>query len=515
MAITQISKIQVRRGLQEEIGQLASGELAWAVDTQRLYIGNGTLVEGAPVIGLTQIYPSSVNGGLGDLGNYIYSGLVQSGYAANSNTERLVQAKLDDIIDVHDFGARGTGNGDDYEALQRCIDEVYNRNSGGLTPYRTRRTIRIPGGLYNISQPLRIPPYASIIGDGIHSPIINYTGTAANCMIRVTTNLGLDPADSSNLSYEYPKSLYIRGVSFGTSVNMDILHIDSATQCKFEQVNFVGPVTAPNGTEIHHNCVSISSISTATSDIVFRDCAFSKLSVAVKITADLGTENIVLDNCSFTNLWRGITPSPGIVAPLGIKITNSRFENIYDSAIFGDSGVSGISSVANTYNNVGNWSQQDGDGAAAVPVILFIADSNYSIADTFGRSIAEDSRIPRIRSNYSYISVGDTLNVGASHNYPGKILSVPNNTRRLYPLLVNQGIINYSVTRNELVRSGIIKFSISAVPGKVVFDDEYTESEDLGITISMTNTQDVVNLSVTVSNFGHDAKFVFDVKSLY
>lgn len=515
MAITQISKIQVRRGLQEEIGQLASGELAWAVDTQRLYIGNGTLAEGAPVIGLTQIYPSSTNGGLGDLGNYIYSGLVQSGYAANSNTQRLVQAKLDDIIDVHDFGARGTGNGDDYEALQRCIDEVYNRNSGGLTPYRTRRAIHIPGGVYNISQPLRIPPYASIIGDGIHSPIINYTGTAANCMIRVTTNLGLDPSDTSNLSYEYPKSLYIHGVSFETSVNMDILHIDSATQCKFEQVNFLGPVAAPDGTETHHNCVYISSVATATSDVVFRDCAFSKLSVAVKVTADLGTENIVFDNCSFTNLWKGITPSAGIVACHGIKITNSRFLNIYSSAIDGGAGVSGISSVANSYNNVGNWSQQDGDGAAAVPVIIFLADSNYSIADTFGRSMSEDARIPRIQSPYSHISVGDTLNVGAAHTYPGKIITVPNNTRRLYPLAVNQGIINYSITRNELVRSGIIKFSISGVPGKVVVDEEYTEAQDLGVTMAMTSTQDVVNLSVTTSNLGYDVKFVFDVKSLY
>lgn len=518
MAITQISKIQVRRGLQQEIGQLATGELAWAVDTQRLYIGNGTLVEGAPVTGLTQIYPwigDTSGGGGGELGNYIYSGLVQSGYTATFTTQRTTQAKFDDTINAHDFGARGTGISDDYDALQKCFNEVYNRNSGGLTAYRTRRSVHIPGGVYNISQPLKIPPYASIIGDGLHSSIINYIGTGANCMIRATTNLGLDPSDDSNLSYEYPKNLYIHGVSFQTSVNIDILHVDSATQCNFERVNFAGPVATPNGSEPRNNCVSISSVSNVTSDIVFKDCAFSKLSVAVKITADFGTDNIVIDNCSFTNLWKGVIPSAGLVAPNGIKITNSRFENISRSAIEGGSGVSGISSVANTYHNVGNLLQPDGDGAAVVPVISFLADGNYSIADTFGRSITEDLRVPRIHSNYSYLSAGDTLNLGAAHSYPGKEITVPDNVMRSFLLLVNQGIINYSVTRNELVRSGIIKFSVSNIPGKIVFDEEYTESQDLGITISMANTINGVTLSVTTSNTGYDAKFVFDTKSLY
>lgn len=55
MAVIQISKIQVRRGLQENLPQLASGEMGWSVDERRLYIGNGTLVEGAPEVGVTEI----------------------------------------------------------------------------------------------------------------------------------------------------------------------------------------------------------------------------------------------------------------------------------------------------------------------------------------------------------------------------------------------------------------------------------------------------------------------------
>jgi len=55
MPIKQTSKIQVRSGLQQNLPQLAKGELGWAVDTQRLYIGNGNVSDGAPFQGNTEI----------------------------------------------------------------------------------------------------------------------------------------------------------------------------------------------------------------------------------------------------------------------------------------------------------------------------------------------------------------------------------------------------------------------------------------------------------------------------
>jgi hypothetical protein len=59
MAIVSISRIQHRRGLQQDLPQLASAELGWSVDRQKLYIGNGTIAEGAPKLGNTEV-PSSV-----------------------------------------------------------------------------------------------------------------------------------------------------------------------------------------------------------------------------------------------------------------------------------------------------------------------------------------------------------------------------------------------------------------------------------------------------------------------
>ena len=55
MAVIQISRIQHRRGLQSDLPNLASAELGWSVDTRKLYIGNGTIEEGAPSLGRTEV----------------------------------------------------------------------------------------------------------------------------------------------------------------------------------------------------------------------------------------------------------------------------------------------------------------------------------------------------------------------------------------------------------------------------------------------------------------------------
>lgn len=61
MAIVQISQIKNRRGLQSDLPQLATAELGWSVDSRKLYIGNGTLSEGAPEVGNTEILTEHSN----------------------------------------------------------------------------------------------------------------------------------------------------------------------------------------------------------------------------------------------------------------------------------------------------------------------------------------------------------------------------------------------------------------------------------------------------------------------
>ena len=64
MPIVNISRIQHRRGLKTDLPQLAAGELGWVVDEQKLYIGNGTVADGAPAVGNTEIMTTESSSGL-------------------------------------------------------------------------------------------------------------------------------------------------------------------------------------------------------------------------------------------------------------------------------------------------------------------------------------------------------------------------------------------------------------------------------------------------------------------
>ncbi|VVC06116.1 Uncharacterised protein [uncultured archaeon] len=55
MPIVQHSKIKVRSGLEQNLPALDKGEFGWAVDSRRLFIGNGTISDGAPFAGNTEI----------------------------------------------------------------------------------------------------------------------------------------------------------------------------------------------------------------------------------------------------------------------------------------------------------------------------------------------------------------------------------------------------------------------------------------------------------------------------
>ena len=109
MAITQISRIQHRRGLKEELPQLAAGELGWAVDTQELYIGNGTTAEGAPETGNTKIITEDDNI-LSVAKTYTYRGNtvapVVTGVSANTPIVRTLQQKLDDFANTPNHSLR-------------------------------------------------------------------------------------------------------------------------------------------------------------------------------------------------------------------------------------------------------------------------------------------------------------------------------------------------------------------------------------------------------------------------
>ena len=120
MAIVQVSRITNRKGLTENLPQLAGAELGWCLDSRRLFIGNGTLEEGAPVIGNTEIVTQFSD--IAVLSPYTYQDsavgyTAQTGPTPSDPVIRTIQQRLDDYVNVRDYGAVGDGTTDDYPAI--------------------------------------------------------------------------------------------------------------------------------------------------------------------------------------------------------------------------------------------------------------------------------------------------------------------------------------------------------------------------------------------------------------
>ena len=183
MAVVQISKIQHRRGRKNSgtsLPQLASGEIGWAIDTQELFIGNGSVAEGAPYVGNTKIITEHDN--ILDLAlQYQYKrndATIQTGPSSSQPIQRTVQERLDDVVSVRAFGATGDGTTDDTLAIQRAIDQLYlNDATKGSVASRTRLVFE--AGIYKITQSLRIPPYANLVGAGKDKTVIKQVGSFA------------------------------------------------------------------------------------------------------------------------------------------------------------------------------------------------------------------------------------------------------------------------------------------------------------------------------------------------
>jgi hypothetical protein len=208
MAVVQISRIQIRRGkINSGTGmpQLSSGEMAWAIDSQELYIGNGAVSEGSPGVGNTKIL--TVNdltsqGNILNLIQHIYKAndtAISTGPDANNPVSRLIQDKLDDSVNLLDFVTDADILSDDYTtSLQHAIDQLFlniNTKSSANTNQgkQSRVTLMLPAGVFKTSSTIYIPSFTTIVGAGLDKTFIEYdptftiTGTTALSNLTLST----------------------------------------------------------------------------------------------------------------------------------------------------------------------------------------------------------------------------------------------------------------------------------------------------------------------------------------
>jgi hypothetical protein len=204
MAVVQISKIQLRRGKKLDSGlpQLASGEMAWAIDTQELYVGNGAVSEGAPLVGNTKILTEHDNI-LDLLDQYKYKPSdtsILTGLNGNV-TERTVQQRLDEgKVNAASFGISGLNSAVDQTALiQNAINSVY------ITVTASNRVaIEFDPGTYRITGTLYIPSYVRLIGSGKNHTVFNFVKGGINTGTSLALTPGVAIAVASGATASYP-----------------------------------------------------------------------------------------------------------------------------------------------------------------------------------------------------------------------------------------------------------------------------------------------------------------------
>jgi hypothetical protein len=493
MPIVQISRIQHRRGKATDLPQLAAGELGWSVDTQRLFIGNGTVADGAPAVGNTEIVTSGSPSFSSAL-SYVYKGYLGNATPIVTGTSgdftRTLQATLDDHVSVKAFGAKGDDSTADVLAIQRAIDELYSDTDQDDT--RARRVLFFPAGTYRINASLKIPPYAHLVGEGPDKTVIRNSGTGA---VAVTMDDdGQVYGSIGNSGATTPTQIQIEGITIKNTVAHPGVSIDNATKVYFNNCKFEGSYAQGGADSSNSKGVTVrSTTALPCSQIVFNQCQFSKFARLVDLSYD--TTNVRFNNCDFNTSYYGALiggtldgSTNGLtVGPRDVQFSGSSWSTIHQQAIWSKNASGSV--YPRNIMSTGNWYAKDvannneGIGSIReVPIIQFDGDECTSLLDFFERTdLRRADNSSELNAAPELQGIGITTKAIKSQTLADNQSATTINE---YPALAGKGLkITYKIVRGTLDRTG--ELIISASTNGVNYDDTYTESgADVGVDLT-------------------------------
>lgn len=505
MAIVQISQITNRKGLAENLPQLAGAELGWSTDTRQLWIGNGTLEDGAPIIGNTEILTE-----FSDILNlsttYTYEGLaagyaVQTGPTPSTPVKLSLQRWFDQFASVLDFGAKGDGITDDTAAINRALYQLYCRE---VNP-QIRRSLFFPAGVYIVTGALKIPPYATLYGEGINNSIIQLAAGSADYVARTADSAQQIGSDIGAGGATAPQSITISNMGFQTlNSNYNVFLVQDANNCRFQNVSFVGPRAKAALTSAGASTMGVEFSNTSAyvcDQLVFDGCRFSGTAYATANAQQI--KSVLFSNCNLDTLYQGFNFSANST---GVRIVHNLFDNVYAQGII----LGSVNLNATGYNifyDVGN--HFNGSGSPATTIIEIQGANNVSIADMFARNDTDAAVYARVNINNTQsiaTTSGEQLAMGTYVRQTGLQNSLVNNSTgnvvALSTALARAFSINYTITRAATYRSGTLLISSNNGSGNPVWSDDYVQDSDTGITLSASQSGSVITVGYTATNTG-------------
>lgn len=515
MAVVQISRIQIRRGQKNQgtgLPQLASGELAWAIDTQELYIGNGAVSEGSPAVGNTKIVTLKDN--LLDLANqYRYkrnNPFIQTSSDPNNPTTLSLEERLDHRVTNASYGI--LSNGEDMTVeIQHAIDNLFITNKAGGESQRV--TLEFLPGKYIISNTIYIPSYVSIVGAGPQKTIFEYQGTSGpvfrfindtstitvrNFTIGLTSNLYND----SGIYNQQPKNITLKNFSVKVNeLDTACFLMESVRDSIFEDLEVNGnydwyagadssvPIISTN---YAFNLQGFSSLITSKNN-KFRNITISRY--IYSIVSDYDILNNIWEDCQIKESKYGIIFGQNTANTIGQRhgprrniIKNSYFNDIKENGISVINGYGNVSNN-NTFINVGNDGSGNAITADGSSIIRFVTRGNYSSNDIFDRAynnyyneqtstLVDDSLAG---SNYGYRYYpeveGSTYFKNNASNIVTLLPSISSATTAFRIPFSGETslVINYvlKIATGTQMRSGTLSIAIDDTHNDLLLSDDY------------------------------------------
>jgi len=475
MAVVQISKIQVRRGQKNSnsgVPQLSSAEFAWAVDSQELFIGNGSVLEGAPYVGNTKILTEHDN----------ILDLADSYRFANDDTSitlsvpRSLQNKIDEThVSVRDFGAIGDGSTDCVAAFETAATQLF-RNAN--TNYK--KVLIVPNGEYLFTSDLALPSGVILQGETRHGVVLNI---GAN-NIRFITSTGLELLDFN--STNRPQNIDISNLTISRTTGQIVL--SGVANSVLSKLNFLG--TYVLGTAVASLATEPSAVfwentltGTKTDNILFRDCVFEGVSLAVKCrqTAVFDTDVKFENSRFFVNDTAVYIDG---VATQGNNWTMYYcvFEEI-DRQAFRSTNGRGTIINRSKFKNVAN-----GTSTAANPddVMVYFGEQIGNVVINCTSDRQQAAGMTSVDTKGSFVEVYNAANVSfVDRNYALIYLSDSFQPLAVFSALSKFTVINYCLRLGGHTRFGTLQMAIGDdLAGvdditNISFTDSYTYSPNL------------------------------------